>query len=75
VAMLTQTDRFGTSITQALRTHAETARVKRRQVAEEKAGKIGVKLVFPLVLCILPALFVVIVGPGAIQIVTQLFAQ
>ncbi|MDP9225827.1 MAG: type II secretion system F family protein, partial [Actinomycetota bacterium] len=49
VAMLVQTDRFGTSIAQALRTHAEVSRTKRRQRAEEKAAKIGVKLVFPLV--------------------------
>ncbi len=48
VALLVQTDKFGTSIAQALRTHAETSRIKRRQNAEERAGKIGVKLVFPL---------------------------
>ena len=50
VAMLTQTDRFGTSIAQALRTHAATSRTKRRQRAEERASKVGVKLVFPLAL-------------------------
>ena len=50
VSMLIQTDRFGTSIAQGLRTHAETLRTKRRQRAEERAGTIGVKLVFPLVL-------------------------
>ena len=54
VAMLVQTDRFGTSIAQALRTHAEVSRTKRRQNAEERAAKIGVKLVFPLVFCLFP---------------------
>ena len=64
VALLVQTDKFGTSIAQALRTHAETSRTKRRQRAEERAAKIGVKLVFPLVLFLFPALYVVILGPG-----------
>jgi len=61
-AMLIQTDRFGTSVAQAFRAHAETARVKRRQKAEEKAGKIGVKLVFPLVFFLFPALYVAVLG-------------
>jgi len=69
VAMLTQTDRFGTSVAQALRTHAEEARIKRRQRAEEKAAKLSVKLIFPLVFCLLPAFFVVSVGPGIIKFV------
>jgi tight adherence protein C len=68
VAMLAQTDRFGTSISQALRTHAETSRTKRRQRAEERAGKVGVKLVFPLALCLFPALYIVCFGPAAIRI-------
>jgi tight adherence protein C len=68
VAMLVQADRFGTSIAQALRTHAETSRTKRRQRAEERAGKIGVKLVFPLVFCLFPAFMVVTAGPGVIQL-------
>jgi tight adherence protein C len=68
VAMLIQTDRFGTSIVQALRTHAETARTSRRQLAEERAAKLGVKLVFPLVFCLFPAIYVVTVGPGVIRI-------
>jgi tight adherence protein C len=69
VALLVQTDKFGTSIAQALRTHAETSRVKRRQDAEERAGKIGVKLVFPLVLFLFPALYIVILGPAVIAFV------
>jgi tight adherence protein C len=68
VAMLIQTDRFGTSIAQALRTHADTARTARRQHAEERAAKLGVKLVFPLVFCLFPSMYVVTVGPGAIRI-------
>jgi tight adherence protein C len=68
VAMLTQTDRFGTSIAQALRTHASTSRTKRRQRAEERAAKVGVKLVFPLALCLVPALYVVCLGPVVIRI-------
>jgi len=66
VAMLIQTDRFGTSIAQGLRTHADTLRTKRRQRAEERAGTIGVKLVFPLVLCLMPALYVVCLGPAIV---------
>jgi len=69
VAMLVQTDRFGTSVSQALRTFAEVSRTKRRQRAEERAAKIGVKMVFPLVLCLFPALYVVTLGPAAIMIV------
>jgi tight adherence protein C len=68
VTMLTQTDRFGTSVAQALRIHAETARTKRRQRAEERAAKVGVKLVFPLVLFIFPSIYVVCLGPVAIAI-------
>src|SRR5207237_7403412 len=67
VAMLVQTDRFGTSIAQALRTHAEVSRTKRRQHAEERAAKIGGKLVFPLVFCLFPALYVSILGPAVIE--------
>ena len=69
VAMLIQTDRFGTSIGQALRTHADVSRDKRRQRAEERAQKIAVKLVFPLVLCFFPAFYVVVLGPAIIQFV------
>lgn len=69
VALLVQTDKFGTSIAQALRTHAESSRTKRRQRAEERAAKVGVKLVFPLVLFLFPALYVVILGPAVIQFI------
>ena len=68
VTMLTQTDRFGTSVSQALRIHADTARTRRRQRAEERAAKIGVKLVFPLVLCIFPAVYVVCIGSAVVAI-------
>jgi tight adherence protein C len=74
VAMLVQTDRFGTSIAQALRTHAEVCRTKRRQRAEERAQKVGVKLVFPLVFCLFPALYVVMLGPAYIQF-KKIFGQ
>ena len=67
VAMLIQTDKFGTSVAQALRTHAEVSRTKRRQNAEERAAKIGVKLVFPLVFCLFPALYVAILGPAVVD--------
>ena len=73
VTILTQTDRFGTSISQALRIHADTSRTKRRQRAEERAAKIGVKLVFPLVLCIFPAVYVVCIGSAVIAIYRGLF--
>jgi len=69
VAMLVQTDRFGTSVAQALRTHAEESRVKRRQRAEERAAKLSVKLIFPLVFLLLPAFFVIALGPGVIKLV------
>lgn len=75
VAMLVQTDRFGTSIAQALRTHAMTLRTKRRQRAEEKGAKIGVKLVFPLVFFLFPAFYVVTLGPAVIQFARVFFGQ
>lgn len=67
-AILIQADRFGSSIAQALRVQSDSMRVRRRQIAEEKAAKTAVQLIFPLVLFIFPAIFVVLVGPAAIQI-------
>ena len=69
VAMLVQTDKFGTSVSQSLRVHSETVRTKRRQRAEEAAAKTGVKLVFPLVFCIFPSIWVVTIGPAAIKFI------
>jgi len=73
VAMLVQTDKFGTSVAQSLRVHSDTVRTKRRQRAEEAAAKTGVKMVFPLVFCIFPAIWVVTIGPAAIKFVQILF--
>jgi len=73
VTMLIQTDKFGTSIAQSLRVASETLRTKRRQRAEEAAAKTGVKMVFPLVLCIFPSIWVVTIGPAAIRFITVLF--
>jgi len=67
-SMLIQTDRFGTSVATALRVHSETMRTKRRQRAEEAAAKTTIKLVFPLVLFVFPAMFVVVLGPSALAI-------
>jgi tight adherence protein C len=69
VTMLVQTDKFGTSVAQSLRVHAETLRTKRRQRAEEAAAKTGAKMVFPLVICIFPAIWVVTVGSAVIKFV------
>jgi tight adherence protein C len=66
ISMLIQTDRFGTSVADALRVHSETMRTKRRQRAEEAAAKTTIKLVFPLVLFVFPAMFVVVLGPSVI---------
>ncbi|MGD9972053.1 MAG: type II secretion system F family protein [Desulfatirhabdiaceae bacterium] len=66
--LLIQTDRFGTSVGNALKIFSDTLRTQRYQRAEELAGKIPVKLLFPMILFIFPALFVVILGPAAIQI-------
>ncbi len=68
VTLLIQSEKFGTSIAQALRVHSDSMRTKRFQTAEEVAAKLPVKLIFPLVLFILPCLFVVILGPAAITI-------
>jgi tight adherence protein C len=72
VTMLVQTDKFGTSVAQSLRVHSETVRTKRRQRAEEAAAKTGVKMVFPLVFCIFPAIWVVTIGPAAIKFIQVL---
>ena len=72
-AILIQADRFGSSIAQALRVQSDSMRTRRRQIAEEKAAKTAVQLIFPLVLFIFPAIFVVLVGPAAIQIQKNLF--
>jgi tight adherence protein C len=73
VTMLIQTDKFGTSVAQSLRVYSETLRTKRRQRAEEAAAKTGVKMVFPLVFCIFPAIWVVTIGPAAIRFVNVIF--
>lgn len=72
VAMLIQSEKFGTSIGESLRVHSEMLRVKRQQRAEEKAAKVAVKLIFPLVLCIFPSILVVVAGPAMIRIVKML---
>jgi tight adherence protein C len=71
--VLIQADRFGSSIAQALRTQSDSMRIRRRQLAEEKAAKTAVKLIFPLVLFIFPGIFVILVGPAAINMVRQMF--
>ncbi|GFO64309.1 type II secretion system F family protein [Geomonas paludis] len=68
VTMLSQTERFGTSLSQALTVHADTLRTKRRQLAEEAAAKTTIKMIFPLVVFVFPALLVVILGPAYVQI-------
>jgi tight adherence protein C len=72
VAMLIQTDRLGTSVADALRTHADSMRTRRRQRAEQLARQASVKLAFPLVLLIFPALLVVLLGPSGIQLMRAL---
>jgi len=68
VAMLVQTEKLGTSLAQSLRIHSDSLRTRRRQGAEEAAAKTTIKLVFPLVFLMFPALFIVILGPGVIQV-------
>jgi len=73
VAILIQNDRFGTSMGESLRNHSDFLRVRRRQEAEERAGKVGVKLVFPIFFFILPSMMIVAAGPGILQIFKYLF--
>jgi tight adherence protein C len=72
VAILIQADRFGSSIAQALRVQSDSMRIKRRQLAEEKAQQTAVKMIFPLVLFIFPGIFVVLVGPAAIRLMENM---
>jgi tight adherence protein C len=72
-AILIQADRFGSSIAQALRVQSDSMRTRRKQIAEEKAAKTAVQLIFPLVLFIFPGIFVVLVGPAAISIMETMF--
>jgi tight adherence protein C len=73
VAILIQTDRFGTSMGESLRTHSDFMRLRRKQEAEERAAKVGVKLVFPIFLFILPSMLIVAVGPAMLRLMTDLF--
>ena len=75
VAMLIQTDKLGTSVAQSLRAHAESMRTRRRQRAEQMARKASIKLAFPLVFLIFPALLVIILGPAGIQLLKALSAD
>ena len=72
VAILIQADKFGSSIAKALRVQSDSMRIKRRQLAEEKAQQTSVKMIFPLVLFIFPGIFVVLVGPAAIMMINNL---
>jgi tight adherence protein C len=72
-AILIQNDRFGTSMGESLRTHSDFLRTRRRQEAEERAGKVGVKLVFPIFFFILPSMLIVAAGPGILKIIKYLF--
>lgn len=73
VAILVQTDRFGTSMGESLRTHSDFMRMRRKQEAEERAAKVGVKLVFPIFLFILPSMMVVAAGPALLKVFRDLF--
>jgi tight adherence protein C len=72
-SILIQADKFGSSVGQALRVQSDAMRVRRRQIAEEKAAKTAVQLIFPLVLFIFPGIFVVLVGPAAVTMVNEMF--
>jgi tight adherence protein C len=72
--VLLQSERFGASVVKALRTYAESWRLERQQHAEETAQKAAVKIIFPTLLCIFPAIFIVLLGPAAFQM-AALFAK
>ena len=74
-AILIQAEKFGSSIAQALRVQSDSMRVKRRQMAEEKAQQTSVKMIFPLVIFIFPGVFVVIVGPAAVMMINNLLTN
>jgi tight adherence protein C len=74
-AILIQADRFGSSIAQALRVQSDSMRTRRKQIAEEKAAKTAVQLIFPLVMFIFPGIFVVLVGPAAISIMNTMMKK
>ena len=72
-SVLVQTDRFGTSMIETLRAQAEYMRVRRRQMAHEKAAKVGVKIIFPIFFLCFPAMLIVVAGPGILQLIKNLF--
>jgi tight adherence protein C len=74
-SILIQADKFGSSVATALRVQSDSMRTKRRQIAEEKAAKTAVKMIFPLVLFIFPGIFVVLVGPAGINMYRKLLSQ
>jgi tight adherence protein C len=74
-AMIIQTEMFGTSVSRALRVHSEGMRTKRMQRAEEKAAMVSVKMTIPLILCILPSLMCVVIGPAVVMIVSRMGNQ
>ena len=74
-SVLIQADKFGSSVAQALRVQSDSMRIRRKQLAEEKAAKTAVKLIFPLVMFIFPGIFVILVGPAAVTMVRELFPR
>jgi len=74
ILAMIQADQFGISVARVLRAQTKQLRVRRRQRAEEKAMKLPVKVIFPLILCVMPSLFIVIIGPGVIRMMDNLFS-